>query len=152
MGALKMFGQFPETKQEIQSFVDAAKEEILTNGDALEIDLKLKKMEELIKGIREDSEVKIAVFTELERYPEKTVKLSNCEITKKLLTSWNYDLCGDSELSQMEAKARILAEQIKDRKAILQKIEDGSMVNASTGEFIYRAEKSVKDSISIKIL
>ena len=155
MSTLQLFKNFPTTKEDISICVKNAKDEIL-GGDfnPLEIDLHLKKMEELVKGIREDSEIKAAVFAELEKYVEKTVKLNGCEITKKGLTSYNYDLCNDIELQQMEAKVKILTEQIKDRKIILQKMKEEQIIVTQDGEIltIYPAEKSVKDSFSIKIL
>jgi pyruvate/2-oxoglutarate dehydrogenase complex dihydrolipoamide acyltransferase (E2) component len=155
MSTLQLFKNFPTTKEDISVCVKNAKDEILSGDfNPLEIDLHLKKMEELVKGIREDSEIKTAVFTELEKYVEKTVKIAGCEITKKGLTSYNYDLCNDVELRQMEAKAKILSEQIKDQKIKLQKMKEEQTIVTQDGEIltIYPAEKSVKDSFSIKIL
>jgi hypothetical protein len=153
MSALKLFANFPTTKAEIMECIASAKSEILSGDfDPLEIDLHLKKLEELVKGIREDKEVKAVVFSELEKYVEKSVRRFGCEIQKRLLTEWDYSLTGDSELFQLEAKAKIINEQIKDRKQFLQLVPDNGIVNPETGELIYKAESKSKDSFAIKIL
>jgi len=155
MSTLQLFKNFPTTKDDIAVCVRNAKDEILSGDyNPLEIDLHLKKIEELVKGIRDDKEIKEAVFTELEKYTEKTVKFGGCEISKKGLTFYNYDLTGDSELFQMEAKAKVLAEEIKDRKIFLQKMKEEQARVTADGEIItiYPTEKSVKDSYAIRIL
>jgi hypothetical protein len=156
MSTLAIFSNFPTTKAEINICIKNAKEEILSGDfNPLEIDLHMKKMEEVVKGLREDKEIKAAVMTELEKYVEKTVKLAGCEITKKSLSSWDYDFCNDVELNRLSLQADELIKAVKERQAFLQSLPyEMTFVNNETGEIdiIYPAKKLSKDSFSIKIL
>lgn len=156
MTVLKIFEQAPKTKQEISECSQAIKNEFLSGDiDVLAADLFLKKIEELVKGVREDKEVKGIVLQELELYTEKTVKVHGCEITKKGLTSYDYDLCGDNELFSLQNQKAVIDEKIKLKQKQLQLLQEPmTVVNDDTGEIItlYPAAKKVTDSFSIKIL
>lgn len=156
MSTLQLFKGFPTTKSDIQIAVKNCKAEIL-GGDfnPLEIDLHLKKMEELIKGIRDDKEVKNAVFTELEKYTEKTVEFSGCEVTKVNRSAYDYDLCNDSDLQDLEREAERVNSALKDRQRFLQGLkEELTIVNQKSGEIetIYPPLKKSTETFSIKIL
>lgn len=157
MSALAIFKGIPTTKADIEVCVNNFIEEMLS-GDysALEIDLHLKKVEEIVKTIRENKEVKLAVMNELHLYPEKNVMINGCEVTKKSTSSWNYDLCNDSVLFKLQKEAEEINKALKDRQIFLQMIPVDSItvVNEETGaiDTIYKAEKIRKEIFSVKIL
>lgn len=155
MSALEIFRGFPTTKADITAAVRNIKEEILS-GDysALEIDLHLKKMEEVVKGIRDDKEVKSAVLSELEKYPEKTIKNYGCEITKTSRSTYDYDLCNDIVLQDLEREFQRVSEALKDRQKFLQGIRESLVVVTDDGSIdtIYPPAKKSSETFSIKIL
>jgi len=155
MSALEIFREIPQTKADIKVCVKNAKEEMLSGDyNPLEIDLHLKRMEEIVKALREDKEVKSAVLTELEKYTEKTVNAYGCEITKVSRAAWQYDLCNDLELREMEEQKRVLDEKIKAKQKELQFMTTEKVVVTLDGEIttIYPASKTYTDTFSIKIL
>lgn len=153
--SLSIFSQAPKTKADINDCIAAIKSDFVEGDmDVIAADLFLKKIEELVKGVREDKEVKRIVLQELERYNEKTVNIHGCEITKVSRSNWQYDLCNDIELQSMEAKKKELDDQIKARQKMLQSmIKEQVMVTPDGSiETVYPASKTYTDTFSIKIL
>jgi methylmalonyl-CoA mutase N-terminal domain/subunit len=155
MSALTILKNFPDTKSEITVAIANLKEEILGGYyNPLEIDLKLKKIEEVIKGVREDKAVKSAVLTELEKYTEKTVDFAGCQISKVSRSSYDYDLCNDIELQNLEREAEKVNTALKDRQKFLQGLKTELVLVTSDGEIatVYPPAKKSTDTFSIKIL
>ena len=157
MSALEIFEKVPKTKEDINDCVATIKEEFLngTIEDILAADLFLKKIEELVKGVREDKEIKAVVLQELEKYPEKTVKIHGCEITKVSRSAWQYDLCGDKDLYQLEQIKKDADDQIKSLQKQLQVMtKEQSRNDMDTGEeyTVYPASKTYTETFSIRIL
>lgn len=156
MSALTLFGKIPETKEAIYFYIKTAKDEILKGKyNPLEIETKLKRMELIIEGLRKDFDLKEAVQIEADLYPEKTIKKYGCEITKKIYSSYNFDLCGDSELVRLQNLAKETSEKLKQRQDFLKMIRgELTIVNSVTGEIttIYEPDIKKSDVISIKVL
>jgi hypothetical protein len=156
MSALTLFGKIPETKEAIYFYIKTAKDEILKGEyNPLEIETKLKRMELIIEGLRKDFDLKEAVQIEADLYPEKTIKKYGCEITKKMNSSYNFDLCGDSELVRLQDLAKETSEKLKQRQDFLKMIRgELTIVNSVTGEIttIYEPDVKKSDVISIKVL
>jgi hypothetical protein len=157
MSALQIFRNFPQTKNEISDFKQIVKDEILsgvyTSDEIIEIKTVFKKLEEIL-SVMEDKDLKKAVSDALNLYTEKTVKLNGCEIQKKSLSQWNYDLCCDPILTELEEQGKEIAEKIKARKTLLQNI-DGEMVFVTPDgepQTIFKAENKSVESFAIKIL
>ena len=155
MSALAMLGEFPQTKSDIAVFVQTAKEEIL-GGDyyALEVEVQLKKMEEIISGLRKDADFKKAVMKQLSDYTEKTIKgYHSCDITKKTNSSYDYDLCGDSELVFLLKQSEEASSKLKERQEFLKSIRQELVIVTPDGEIqtIYPPFKEEKESYSISI-
>ena len=100
-------------------------------------------------------DLKEAVQIEADLYPEKTIKKYGCEITKKMNSSYNFDLCGDSELVRLQDLAKETSEKLKQRQDFLKMIRgELTIVNSVTGEIttIYEPDVKKSDVISIKVL
>lgn len=155
MNTIAIFKHFPKTKSEITTAVSNIKEEILSgNHNPLELDLYLKKMEEVIKGVRDDKEVKAVVCGELEKYTEKTVEFANCQISKVSRGSWDYDLCCDPELTDLERELSRVTDALKDRKKFLESLREELTIVTTDGEIrtIMPPVKRSTETYSIKIL
>lgn len=151
--ALSLIKAMPENKAQIASFIRSAKDELLSGlSNPIEIDVRLKILEEIIAGIRKDEAIKEQLVDELAKYPEKTVKLFGCEITKKSLSRYNYQYCNDSELEVLQAEADLANQKLKDRQELLKKIKPNELVNPATGEYLQPPLVTTTESFSIKIL
>jgi len=95
MNALSTITVMPSTKAEIEVFVSKVKTEILSGDyNPVVIDVQLKAMEELIKAIRKEPEIREYILDEISRN-EKTFELGNAKITQK--DSVRYDYSDDTE-------------------------------------------------------
>lgn len=150
--ALAIVRLLPDNKSQIESFIRVAKNEILSGEvNPLEIDIRLKIMEELIAGLRKDSDIKAAILNELDMYPEKTVAVYGAEITKRNYTKYDFSLCNDSELELLQAEADLANMKVKQRQEMLKVISPCSVVNPDTGEYLQPARKEVSETYAIKI-
>lgn len=151
--ALSLIKAMPGNKAQIDSFVRSVKEELLSGlSNPIEIDVRLKILEEVITGIRKDDAIKEQLVDELAKYPEKTVRLFGCEISKRSLSKYNYQYCNDSELELLQAEADLANKNLKDRQEFLKMCKPNSVVNPATGEFLVPPLCTTTDSFSIKIL
>lgn len=150
--ALSVFSQLPENKAQIESFIRVAKSEILSGEyDPIKIEIQLKIMEELITGLRKDSEVRTQLLTELDKYNEKTIAIYGSEITKSNRTTMDYSTCNDTKLQDLQFIAEDANAKLKQRQEMLKNIEPLSAVDPDTGEYLCPPSKKVTEVISIKI-
>lgn len=155
MNKLAIFRHLPKDKKEIAIAVSTLKEAIMSGeNNPLEIDLALKKMEEVIKGVRDDKEVKAVVLDELQKYTEKTVDFAGCQISKVNRSTYDYDLCNDIELQSLEREYERVNNALKERQKFLQGLPKEMVVVTEDGEMatIYPAYKKQTETFSIKIL
>lgn len=129
MNALQIFNEAPFSKIQQQTFVEMAVSEILSGSiNPLQADLRLKALEEVIKKIRENKDVKDYVLDEAAKYG-KSFEQFGCKVSVMSRTTKDYSLCGDSLYSDMIAQQEALKSQIKAREKM---IDCG--VNPETGE------------------
>ena len=153
MTTLSIFKNFPDSKYDLKVAQQNIIDDILAgNFNPLEVDIKLKKIELLIEGIRKNPEIKEAIQNELSKYPEKSPELFGVRCTKTSRSAWNYTGCNDSYLQELEKTATEVADQMTERKKLLQVCKSDSLVNALTGEFIVPATKTIADGYSITLL
>jgi len=151
--ALSLIKAMPENKAQIASFIRSAKDELLSGSvNPIEMDIRLKILEEIIAGIRKDEAIKEQLVDELAKYPEKTVKIFGCEISKRNMTKYNYQYCNDSELVLLQAESDNANQKLKDRQELLKHIKPNELVNPETGEFLQPPLITTTESFSIKIL
>lgn len=137
METLSVINLMPATKEQINAFADLTINTIL-NGevDALKIDIKLKAIEETIKAIRTNEDVKKAVLKIAENYGQKTFELQSAKISiSELGTKYDYSGCCDVVLQRLEHKKNNLDKAIKNRQEYLKFCKAGSpQVDEETGE------------------
>lgn len=156
MSALAIWRGFPQTKSDIDICVTNMKAEMLSGDYKIEeIDLHLKKAEEIILRLRKDVEIKNEVRVAWERYAEKTIKVENCEVTKKQRKDYFYDLCNDDEILRLYERQEQIKADIKDRQEFLKTIKtELTIADAKTGEIrtLYPPSFEIVDILSVKIL
>jgi DNA phosphorothioation-dependent restriction protein DptG len=147
MSALAELKRMPATKSEIASFVASAKNEILSGYEnPLILEIQLKALEEVIKNVRKDKEVKDAIVNELNKYPEKSVEFMGVSFTKKSLSKWDYS--EDSQWNELTAKIERLKDEMKQHEQLLQNLKE-PLYNAETGEEIKPAIRRSEETYSI---
>ena len=113
--AISNLSILPQNKQERETFVQKVKTEIL-NGDynPLDVDIYFKNLEETIKAIRKDEDIKNLILEECEKYNNKSFEYKGNLITVTSRTTYDYSTCGDSQLDEinklieeLEAKRKV---------------------------------------------
>lgn len=131
----------PTTKASLQNFIKGAKEEILNGySEPLEVAIQLKAMEEIIKSLRQDPDIKDLIISEAEKYG-KTFEEKGAKFTLKQSVRYEYN---DDRISALKA-------EIKARETMLKALT-GEMADPETGEILKPAIKKGSDSISITLL
>jgi hypothetical protein len=127
--ALSSIKLMPASKAELSHYVAKAKSEILSGYyNPLEVAGMLKSMEEVVKALRDDKEIREAIQDEADKYKEKTIRFETYHITKTERKTKDFTgVCPvlDSLNNDLERTKNM----IKARQAV---IEAG--VNPETGE------------------
>lgn len=151
---LSLITKFPSTKREREFFIHQVVEEIMNgNHYPLQIEVKLKNLEEIIKGIRTSNTVRNAVLNEASLFSEKTFDKYGARITKSSRREWIYDNCNDSILEDFRIQLNRLQVAIKDRESFLQTLKPGMIaVDEATGEQLLPPVVNEKTILQISIL
>lgn len=150
--ALSTIADAPITYVEIGNLIHYMKQELLSGEyNPLDVELKLKAMEETIKQLRSDEEIRAFVLSEAEKYGKsfewRGAKMSIREVGVK----YDYASSGDSEWALLDAQIKELTEKKKAREKFLQAIPDMGTVSPETGETIYRPAKTSTTSIAVTL-
>lgn len=135
-----LFRQFPIGKQERKDMIAALKEDILSGKyDLLEMEIRLKSIEDIINSIRKDSDISGYVIEEAEKYQKGDV-VHGASVTVMSRKTYDYTSCNDSVYNDLIAQQKQLSDVIKAREAVLR-----TGINPDTGEYINKpAEKETQ--------
>ncbi len=144
--ALSTIKLLPATKSELKNYSQKVKSEILSGHyNALEVAGMLKAMEELVKALRSDKDIKDAINDEAEKYPEKTIEMTNFKVTKTSRSTKDYSGI-DTVLDDLNAQAEQLKGMIKARQAVID-----SGVNPETGETFAPVPKQTQSILTVTL-
>lgn len=129
MNALENIKNLPLTKSEQADFAQQCIEEI-TGGfvDAVQADMRLKALEEVIKQIRDHAGVKNMVLDEAEKYG-KSATVAGVKFQIKTRTTRDFTGCGDAVYNGLVSDLEKTKASIKAREAML-----NTGVDPGTGE------------------
>lgn len=149
---LAKIAQSPITYVEINNLIYDMKVELLSGDyNPLDVELQLKAMEETIKQLRSDEDIRQFVLSEAEKHGKffewRGAKMSIREVGVK----YDYSTSGDSEWAILDAQIKELTEKRKAREKFLQNIPEMGTVSPETGETIYRPAKSSTTSIAVTL-
>ena len=150
--ALTAIAEAPITYVEIGNLIYAMKSEILSGEyNPLDVELKLKAMEETIKQLRSDEDIRQFVLAEANKYGKsfewRGAKMSIREVGVK----YDYASTGDSEWALLDAEIKELTEKKKAREKFLQAMPVTGTVSPETGEMIYPPAKTSTTSIAVTL-
>ena len=149
---LAKIAQSPITYVEINNLIYDMKVELLSGEyNPLDVELQLKAMEETIKQLRSDEDIRQFVLSEAEKHGKsfewRGAKMSIREVGVK----YDYASSGDSEWAILDARIKELTEKRKAREKFLQNIPEMGTVSPETGETIYRPAKTSTTSIAVTL-
>lgn len=151
MNAISTITGMPKTSQEIDVYVSRVKSDIMegyVNG--LETATLLKSLEEIVKRLKNDEDIKDMILQEAEKYQEKTIELNGCKFTKRSSTRYSYSGCGDSKYNELKAKASMITEELKGREKFLKSLTD-VYVDSETGETIMPPAKISSEVVAVTL-
>ena len=126
----------PTTKQQVESFAVAIKNEIMSGAISPAVAfVQLKAMEDFAKKLRADEEIKDVLFQMLDH--SNKIEIYGAVISTKNVSE--YDYCQDSTLAELEKEKERINDKIKNRKSLLEKLEEPIIVE-ETGEVIQPAK------------
>jgi hypothetical protein len=140
LSAGNILSLFETTKEERQSFVDAAIKDI-ENGtrSAVEMHLQLKCMADIIDRITGDKNFRDYLVIEATNRG-KSFEVHNAKFSlRELGGKWDYSQTNDQVLFDLEAQQESIKAQIAERQKMLKTIPAGGMADPENGNFIYRA-------------
>ena len=151
MNALSTITIMPETKGEIEMFKSKVIDELKSgNYCPLDIAIRFKAMENLIKEIQADKDFKELTTNEAAKHG-KLAEIRGCKIeTAEMGVKYDFSGCGDSELEQLESKLKLITEQKNARENWLKSFKDVA-INEETGEIINPPVKSSTTGIKITL-
>ena len=147
MNALNVITLMPSTKQQQVDFSTQVINSVI-NGEfnALELDIHLKLIEDTIKLIRKNNQVKGSVMDECNKYPSKNIELLGAKIT--VVSKASYDFSEDAEHNGLNEELIAAKGNIKQREAFLKALTK-EVADPQTGELIYPPSKKSTDYLKI---
>lgn len=126
----------------------------IENGEInpLELLRTFKTLEKLIENVKPILDK--AALAEAEKYPEKTVELLGAKFTKKEGTpTYDWSVCNDEVLNELQANQKEYVEVIKKRQEFLKNISGSIQLVTKEGEVvdIYPPVKSSKSIVQVTI-
>lgn len=141
------------TKTQIKSIADNSVMEIIDNGRILEAVELVSVMEQFIKEVKANPEYIDSVRTEVEKYGKiketESIKIELAEVGVK----YNFDVCGDPIIKDLQWQLDNLEAKVKERKEFLKTVPSDGMSLVMEDEIvtIYPPAKSSTSSYKTTI-
>lgn len=152
MNELSHLKDLPETKAQVELFSNNLINSIQWGEiDPLELDGKLKALEEMIKKVRSSEEMSENILSEAEKYGQKTFDAGKFKHQiKEIGVKYDFSDCGDSEYKNILSSLKILQDTKKARESFLKTIKAGQEIFGSDGvQLLPPAKKSTTKVITL---
>lgn len=115
--------------------------------DPITAHINLSRMEAAIKRVKDNIDVRDITLRELAKYGKKHA-FGDCTLEEaEAGVKYDYSICGDSELSELESARFEIEAKIKARQAFLKHIPISGIADPNTGEVVYPPARSSKTII-----
>ena len=153
IGVLRLFETTKEQRREfIQQAIEAVEQGDI---DVKKMHLQVKAMEEVIKGIMDDQTYREMLLDEASSMGKSFEWMNADWQIKEVGVSYDYSLCNDVELQELQQHHAELGERIKERQAFLKLLPVTGLtaVDKETGEIykIYPPIKKSTTSVTVKL-
>lgn len=152
MKPAKVITELPVTKNEINDLFLAAKKSIM-DGDTspLKFAVQIKALEELVKALRADKDIRDCIISEVELYGKDADYQGNNISVRETGVKYDFAVCGSSKYNEVMSQIESLTEKKKEIEKFLKVVPDGGMADPETGELISKPVKSSTTSPVIKL-
>lgn len=134
----------PESRAEIKKFGESLIQSIQW-GDIspLELDGRLKALEELVSLVRDSEEMQTSMLNEAYKYPEKTFEQGNYKYQiKEVGVKFDFSNCDDQELEQLMIEQKRISDLVKKRQDFLKGINHETIVYDENGIRLFPPAKT----------
>jgi hypothetical protein len=116
------------TKNQIKIVAESCVQQLIDNGSVIESADAVAKMELLIKEIRANKDYVEAVRDEVTKFGKSVVTSSGTKIElAEVGTKYDFSVCNDSVLNQLETSITELELMLKERKEFLKTVSIGGL-------------------------
>lgn len=153
MNTLSTITIMPENKKSLEVYKSNLKSEILAgNENPLRIAKVLKSLEETIKFLREDKEIREAILNEAMKYGEKTFETFGVEFQiKEVGVKYDFAACDDQEWNKLQKEYETLEKKIEVREAFLKSISPDQQIYDENGVQLLPPAKKSTTSVTVKL-
>ncbi len=149
MEALSLLNNLPISKTGVDEIVNTAIESILSGKqNPLEIAIKLKAMEDIIKSIRASQDVKDFTLDTAEKTGSKSFDFNGARITIAEVSKYDYSV--DAYWNKLVNDIELKTTHRKNRERLLQDL-DSPVADPETGELITPATKTQDKQLRINL-
>jgi len=149
MEAISLLNNIPATKSGVEEMVNIAVDDILSGRqNPIDVAIKLKAMEDVIKAIRANQDVKDFTMDTAEKTGSKSFDFNGARIT--IAETTKYDYTQDKRWSELDNTIKLNTEYKKHRERILQTL-DSPVADPETGEIISPAPKTIDKQLRINL-
>jgi len=150
--ALSQITAMPSTLKGIDDFFLKAKKEILSGKyDPLQIEVYLKAIEDIIKKLRTDKDIKYASITEAYKYKEKTFEVFGAKFNlRETGVKYDYTNTGDVKWERLDSQINDLSIKKKERETFLKTVKE-PIADVEDGYIINPPVKTSTESIAVTL-
>lgn len=148
----KYINELPVDYANIGSLVYDAKRMILSGDyDLIEMEIKLKAMEELVKQLRADKEIKAAIISEAEKHGKSFDYMGAKISIREGGVKYDYAASGDSTWALLDVEEKEVKEKKKARENFLKSLPPEGAADVTTGEHIYPPVKTGEMTVAVTL-
>lgn len=145
METLSVIRLMPESKEQVKNFVELSVNQILSGEiNAAEIAIYLKTMEDVVKGIRDNRDIKDMLIDEI----GDKLEIGNAAIS--VVETSRYDYSEDTKWNELSNEIKLLSDKKKSREKLLQTLEK-EVADPDSGELIKPAEKTTSKTVRVTL-
>jgi hypothetical protein len=141
----------PETREDIKSFIEAAKIAIIGGEqDPLRVLMKIKTLESIADALKKDNEIAELIDMEASKYPENTIEIYGCKFQKQERKNYDFSECGDTQLNLMYMQKAQIDALVKGRENWLKSLSKPTP-DIETGEIIIPPTHTSKSILAVTL-
>lgn len=143
----------PQNKKGIKLYAEGIRNVILDGEcDPLIIAKQLKALEELVKILRKDEDIKDVIIDEYNLYGGKELRLHECKFNvKDTGVNFDYSSCCCDEYNNIIKQIEALKVEKKRLETMLKAIPIDGLVNPDTGEIMYPPIRTASTGLIVEL-
>ena len=137
-----VFKNLPVTKSGVNDLFISAKELIIEGeADPLKFAVQVKALEELVKQLRADKDIRDCIIEEIAKHGKEADYSGNKLTVRESGVRYDFSQCGSSKYVEIDDSIKDLSEKKKELETFLKTIPETGIADPETGEMLYRPSK-----------